>query len=107
MAHLVTIAVVALQAWLDRYCPLTVIDSALRQRAGQAGYEAGFVQHWVERLIYHHAPLWVFALRYTAFGLLVVRAWWRYPPEWRPPAKRCPPPLSITRRCPPRRHKFP
>ncbi len=100
LAHLVAIAVVALQAWFDRYCPLTVIESTLRQRAGQAGYEASFVQHWVERLIYYQAPLWVFALVYTAFGLLVAWAWWRYPPR-RPNGS------MSTRQSPPRRRGAP
>lgn len=81
MSHLLAIAVVALQAWLGRHCPLTYLENWLREQAGQAGYEASFVQHWVEHLIYYHAPLWVFALSYTAFGLLVGWAWWRYPPR--------------------------
>lgn len=83
LAHLVAIAVVALQAWLDRYCPLTVLESWLRKRAGQTAYAGGFVEHWVGRLMYFQAPLWVFALLYTAFGLLVAWAWWRYPPARR------------------------
>lgn len=81
VAHLLAIGVVALQAWLGRYCPLTVWENALRAKAGQTGYEASFVQHWVERLLYHDAPLWLFALMYTGFGLLVLWAWWRYPPR--------------------------
>jgi hypothetical protein len=83
LAHLAAIGVVTLQAWLGRYCPLTVWESALRERAGQPPYASSFVQHWVERLIYYQAPLWVFALIYTGFGLLVLWAWWRYPPRRR------------------------
>lgn len=79
--HLVAIGVVALQAWLGRYCPLTYLEIWLREQAGQPAYEASFIQHWVERLIYFEAPLWVFAMIYTAFGLLVVWAWWRFPPR--------------------------
>jgi hypothetical protein len=80
-AHLGAIALVTLQAWLGRYCPLTYLEIWLREQAGEAGYTSSFVQHGVERLIYFHAPLWVFALIYTAFGLLVAWAWWRHPPR--------------------------
>lgn len=84
LVHLLAIAVVALQAWLGQHCPLTVLESWLRAQAGMAGYDRSFVQHWIHRLMYYEAPLWVFALAYTAFAALVVLAWWRYPPSCRP-----------------------
>ncbi len=80
LAHLVAIATVALQAWLGRYCPLTLWENALREKAGQAPYQSSFIQHWVGQIVYHDAPLWVFALLYTGFALMVAWAWWRYPP---------------------------
>lgn len=83
LAHLVAIGVVALQAWLGQYCPLTILESWLRVQAGQVGYEGSFIAHWVQSVLYYHAPLWVFAIIYTAFGLLVAWAWWRYPPRAR------------------------
>lgn len=33
-------------------CPLTPLEVWLRERAGQAGYQGGFVEHYVERLLY-------------------------------------------------------
>lgn len=80
LAHLVAIAVVVVQAWLGQYCALTVLESHLRLQAGQALYERSFIEHWVQRLLYHEAPFWVFVLVYTGFGVLVAWAWWRYPP---------------------------
>jgi len=80
-AHLLAIAVVVLQAWLGQYCGLTVLESRLRQQAGQAGYGGGFIEHWLQRLLYYEGPLWVFALAYTVFGALVAWAWWHYPPR--------------------------
>jgi len=80
LAHLAAIAVVVAQAWLGRLCPLTTLESWLRTRAGAPAYAESFVEHWVQRLIFYEAPLWVFALVYTAFGLLVLAAWWRFPP---------------------------
>ena len=80
-AHLAAIVVVALQAWLGRHCPLTILESWLREQAGQSPYASSFVQHWLQALIYYDAPLWLFAIAYTVFGGLVAWAWWRYPPE--------------------------
>lgn len=81
LLHLLAIGVVALQAWLGRYCPLTILESWLREQAGQAAYAGSFMQHWIERLLYHEAPLWVFAVLYTLFALAVLWAWWRHPPR--------------------------
>ena len=83
LAHLLAIAVVVLQAWLGQYCGLTVLESKLREQAGQIGYERSFIEYWVQRLLYYEGPLWVFALVYTIFGALVAWAWWRYPPSVR------------------------
>jgi hypothetical protein len=33
-------------------CPLTPLEVHLRRLGGQAGYEGGFIQHYVERLVY-------------------------------------------------------
>lgn len=79
--HGLVVGVVVLQAWLGRYCGLTVLESWLRRQAGQAPYESSFVGHWLARLLYYDAPLWVFAVAYTVFGLLVAWVWWRFPPR--------------------------
>lgn len=76
LGHLLAIGVVAAQAWLGMVCPLTTLEMALRMAAGERTYAGGFIAHWVGRLLYYQAPLWVFALVYTAFGTLVAGAWW-------------------------------
>lgn len=83
LAHLAAIAVVAAQAWLGVVCPLTTLESWLRAQAGEAGYESSFIEHWVTRLLFYEAPAWVFTAVYTAFGLAVAAAWWRFPPRRR------------------------
>ena len=83
-AHLVAITVVVGQAWLGRDCPLTVLENWLRRQASLGGYETSFIEHWVQHWLYYNAPPWVFVLAYTAFGLLVVWLWRRWPPRaWR------------------------
>lgn len=80
LAHLAAIGVVVAQAWLGVVCPLTTLESRLRVEAGEAAYETSFIEHWITRLLYYDAPAWVFTAAYTAFGLAVVAAWWRFPP---------------------------
>jgi hypothetical protein len=33
-------------------CPLTPLENALRHAAGEAGYEGGFIEHWVTAFVY-------------------------------------------------------
>ncbi len=81
LAHLAAIGVVAAQAWLGQVCPLTTLESWLRLSAGEVGYRASFIQHWVQRLLYYEAPPWAFTAAYTLFGLAVLAAWWWLPPR--------------------------
>jgi hypothetical protein len=81
LTHLGTIAVVTLQAWLGQFCPLTTLESWLRVQAGATAYQQSFIEYWLQRLIYFEAPFWVFTAAYTVFALLVLLAWWRFPPQ--------------------------
>jgi hypothetical protein len=42
-------ALIEFAGWI---CPLTPLENALRQRAGEAGYSGGFVEHYVLRALY-------------------------------------------------------
>jgi hypothetical protein len=53
----------------------------LRGQAGGVQYEGGFIQYWLGRFLYYDAPAWVFVVIYTAFGLLVIITWARFPPQ--------------------------
>jgi hypothetical protein len=81
LAHLAAIAIVALQAWLGRTCPLTVWEGRLRAAAGGEAYPASFVGHWLQRLIYYDFPAWMFTAAYTVFVVLVAAAWMIKPPK--------------------------
>lgn len=81
IAHLAAIAFVVIQTWLGQLCPLTILESWLRELAGAAAYRESFIEHWLQRIIFYDLPFWVFTLVYTVFGLLVVLAWWLYPPR--------------------------
>ncbi len=41
--------------WVEfagRICPLTPLENALRHEAGQAGYQGGFIEHYLIPLLY-------------------------------------------------------
>lgn len=42
-------SIVNLKGWT---CPLTPLERNLRTKAGQAGHEGGFIQHYVGRAVY-------------------------------------------------------
>jgi polyferredoxin len=84
-AHLAAIGVVVVQAWLGQTCPLTTLESWLRLQAGEARYNKGFIEHWVQSILFYDAPSWVFTVLYTLFALIVLVSWWRFPPRRRNP----------------------
>lgn len=75
VAHLAAIAFVVLQSWFGAICPLTLWEMQLRAQAGEVTYAGSFIAHWLQELLYYHAPDWVFLLAYTLFGALVVGSW--------------------------------
>ena len=75
-AHLSAIGIVVVQAWLGIICPLTTLEMFFRGKAGDATYQGAFIAHWLHRLLFFDAPLWVFTVCYTAFGLAVIASWW-------------------------------
>ena len=83
LAHLVAIGVVVAEGWLGVTCPLTTLEMWLRAQDGAETYGGSFIEHWLQRLLYYEAPAWVFALGYSLFGLLVLAAWWLFPPTTR------------------------
>ena len=85
LLHLLAIAVVVAQAWMGVLCPLTDVEMLLRQRAGENSYSESFIQHWLHKLIYYEASMWVFTLVYTLFGVLVLLSWHIVRPQRRNP----------------------
>jgi hypothetical protein len=81
VAHLLAIGAVVAESWLGMVCPLTTLEMWLRSLAGDSAYSGGFVEHWLQRLLYYTAPPWVFIVGYTAFAVLVLATWWYFPPE--------------------------
>lgn len=82
VAHLGAIGIVVAESWLGFVCPLTTLEMWLRGRAGMPAYGGGFMEHWLQQLLYYSAPPWVFGAVYTGFALLVLATWWYFPPQF-------------------------
>lgn len=77
LLHLLSLAVVALQAAFGRACFLTIWQSDLTG----AGEEP-LIMRWVNSIIYWPLPLWVFTGLYLAIFAYVLGLW-----RWAPPAR--------------------
>lgn len=81
--HVAMILIVVIEAWAGVVCPLTTLEQALRERAGQATYAGSFVGNAVHDLLFFDLPEWAFTIIYTAFGSLVLLTFWLVPVAWR------------------------
>ena len=50
--HLPAVAWAAYVEFTATICPLTPLENALRRRAGAAGYDGGFIEHYLIPVIY-------------------------------------------------------
>ncbi|MGH8190965.1 MAG: DUF2784 family protein [Rhodanobacteraceae bacterium] len=71
VAHLASLAVVALQALLGRTCFLTIWQGELQG----ASHVQPLIATWVDRLIYLPLPLWVFEVAYVVVFAYVIALW--------------------------------
>jgi hypothetical protein len=51
-AHIPAVIYGALVEFAGFTCPLTLLENDLRQRAGEAGYRGGFIDHYLVKVIY-------------------------------------------------------
>lgn len=79
--HLAAILLVVAEAWGGVACPLTTLETALRDHAGDATYDGTFMAHWLRRLLYHDLPPSVFVAAYTIFAAAVAASWWLVRPR--------------------------
>ncbi|HEY6621637.1 MAG TPA: DUF2784 domain-containing protein [Steroidobacteraceae bacterium] len=83
LLHLIAIAVIAAESLLGIDCPLTVWEDRLRGEQ----ISTGFVERWIDRILFYDAPTWVFTAAYVTFAALVVITCVAVPPA-RAPRKR-------------------
>ena len=83
LAHAGAIALVVFESWFGIMCPLTWLEFRLRAAAGSPLAADSFIGYWLQRLIFHDAPPWVFTLAYTSFAAVVAATFVFYPPRRR------------------------
>jgi hypothetical protein len=76
LLHLGAIVFIAAESLLGIACPLTIWEDRLR---GQE-IATGFIERWIDRLLFYEAPAWVFTAAYVAFAALVLLTWVAVPP---------------------------
>ena len=69
IAHLPAFAWAAYVMFTGTICPLTPLEVSLRQSAGQAGYQSGFIEHYIVPVIY---PPGLTRTMQVAIGVAVV-----------------------------------
>ena len=67
---------IAAESLLGIDCPLTVWEDTLRRQQTTSG----FIERWVDGVLFYDAPTWVFTAAYVAFAALVVITWVAVPP---------------------------
>ena len=80
LAHLLALAVVALEAVLGRACFLTLWEDAFKSGA-DAGEPPPLIATWVNSVLYWPLPLWVFAAIYVAVFAYALLLWRWVPPR--------------------------
>ncbi|MBY0265302.1 MAG: DUF2784 domain-containing protein [Burkholderiales bacterium] len=75
--HLFAILVVSAEALAGIWCPLTLLEDALRGAAS----ERSFIARWIHALLFYDLPLWVFTAAYLVFAVMVALTWWQVPPH--------------------------
>ena len=68
-AHIPAVVYGALVEFAGIACPLTLLENDLRQRAGEAGYRGGFIDHYLVKVIY---PPGLTRVMQIGLGLLVL-----------------------------------
>jgi hypothetical protein len=76
LLHLIAIAVIAAESIFGIDCPLTVWEDKLRGEQTSTG----FIERWIDRILFYDAPTWVFTAAYVSFAVLVVITWVAVPP---------------------------
>jgi Protein of Unknown function (DUF2784) len=74
--HLGAILFIAAESLLGIACPLTLWEYGLRRQQSTHG----FIERWVDRILFYDAPPWVFTVSYVAFAALVLVTWIAVPP---------------------------
>jgi len=83
LTHLAMIAIVAFQALIDVYCPLTLLEDHLRRLAGQRVEAGTFIGRMLQRVLFPEWPKEVYTPVYVTCALVVLGTFLLAPPRFR------------------------
>ncbi len=83
LAHLASIAIVAVEGLAGVVCPLTIWEAKLRIAAGQTVEDLGLISKLASDLLYIEIDPLALTPYYVAFFLLVLASFWLVPVRWR------------------------
>jgi len=86
-AHLVSLAVVALQALAGSLCFLTIWQNDLVSAAGGPSAAPSLLERLVTRAIFWPLPLWAFVVLYVGALAYAAALWWLAPPRMTGPSR--------------------
>jgi hypothetical protein len=70
LVHLASVFWGVVIQWANWTCPLTPLESYLRERGGESGYSGGFIEHYVSIILYPESL--TVELRYVLGIVLIV-----------------------------------
>jgi hypothetical protein len=77
LAHVGTMSFIAIEAVLGLTCPLTILESAIRNEDAPTH----FLVAWMEKVLYWNAPVEFFVLLYVLCAAWAVSLWALVPPR--------------------------
>lgn len=83
VVHLCGIFYVASLAILDKYCPLTLLETHLREKAGYRIYQGSFIIHYIEKLVYPEVEPQVIIIPTIGIAIFTIISFIIYPPHKR------------------------
>lgn len=83
VVHLISVVLVAVEAFIGVLCPLTVWEYNLRRLSGQTvDRDISFIARLVRTVIFYDFPSWVFTLMHITFGFIVILTFVLIPPRF-------------------------
>jgi hypothetical protein len=84
ICHVFIMGVVFCKSLLGIVCPLTEWENDLRIKGGEGRiYETGFVQEWIQKIMFYEFSEGTFMVLYLLFFALILMTFWAIPPNFK------------------------
>jgi len=82
ICHALVMGIVFCESLLGIICPLTEWENELRIKGGEGlTYEAGFIQKWIQKIMFYDFSEGAFMILYLLFFALILITFWMIPPD--------------------------